>query len=105
MSSSPLLSCHTIFSDGAVVGDRETDLSPRVRGNRDCVYLLFVRRRSIPACVGEPRAECMAYKVREVYPRVPGRREHPACQHMRDPDGPGQSVFCEIHAPALYAGR
>ena len=36
---------------------------------------------------------------------MPGRREHPACQRMRDPDGPGQSVFCEIHAPALYAGR
>ena len=37
MNFSPSLSCHTIFSDGAVVGDRETDLSPRVWGNR-CRY-------------------------------------------------------------------
>ena len=58
-------------------------LSPRVRGNLDGVARLDVRRRSIPACAGEPHGRSGACGPKGVYPRVCGgtgavrRRNYP----------------------------
>ena len=47
-------------------------LSPRVRGNRSCMNFLIRRRRSIPACAGEPLYCSVNGNVIKVYPRVCG---------------------------------
>ena len=47
-------------------------LSPRVRGNRQQAHLPQLRRRSIPACAGEPRPYPAPTAGRKVYPRVCG---------------------------------
>ena len=47
-------------------------LSPRVRGNPPARYNRRGRRRSIPACAGEPTAERYCYGHHRVYPRVCG---------------------------------
>ena len=47
-------------------------LSPRVRGNRGCRSPAGFRRRSIPACAGEPERVIVDVRDAEVYPRVCG---------------------------------
>ena len=47
-------------------------LSPRVRGNQYGQSIAGVKRRSIPACAGEPIALARMGIGREVYPRVCG---------------------------------
>ena len=47
-------------------------LSPRVRGNRQWRWRLRHRRRSIPACAGEPRIKYASRRRVKVYPRVCG---------------------------------
>ena len=47
-------------------------LSPRVRGNRSPSVIKVARKRSIPACAGEPYSECASCIVGAVYPRVCG---------------------------------
>ena len=47
-------------------------LSPRVRGNRGAVWGRCCRRRSIPACAGEPDAFYEVLGQVRVYPRVCG---------------------------------
>ena len=47
-------------------------LSPRVRGNRGGHSSGRGRRRSIPACAGEPLHTSLFVLIREVYPRVCG---------------------------------
>ena len=47
-------------------------LSPRVRGNRPWHHRPAGRRRSIPACAGEPPQSDIMAEVRWVYPRVCG---------------------------------
>ena len=47
-------------------------LSPRVRGNPSDGLALYLRRRSIPACAGEPGGRVRAEGAAEVYPRVCG---------------------------------
>ena len=47
-------------------------LSPRVRGNLPLRRPPRLRRRSIPACAGEPTTAGLRYTVRGVYPRVCG---------------------------------
>ncbi len=47
-------------------------LSPRARGNPDCVDPRSRSSRSIPACAGEPYSLIIAIKRSEVYPRVRG---------------------------------
>ena len=52
-------------------------LSPRGRGNLDCLRVLWVGRRSIPAWAGKPRPGSRRIASIRVYPRVGGetRRE------------------------------
>ena len=54
--------------------ERELDagLSPRVRGNPGDEQRGVFRRRSIPACAGEPRSESWHCPAYQVYPRVCG---------------------------------
>ena len=47
-------------------------LSPRVRGNPTCDPCPGFRKRSIPACAGEPRGRFYRERHRGVYPRVCG---------------------------------
>ena len=47
-------------------------LSPRVRGNRRELGSRRPRRRSIPACAGEPKGAWLAPPEKKVYPRVCG---------------------------------
>ena len=47
-------------------------LSPRVRGNRRPQLCRLRRRRSIPACAGEPTPSCSRTSIYWVYPRVCG---------------------------------
>ena len=47
-------------------------LSPRVRGNLGMIGTAQARRRSIPACAGEPVPLRTQLAAREVYPRVCG---------------------------------
>ena len=47
-------------------------LSPRVRGNRIGGQLSMLKRRSIPACAGEPSTLCRVRCPASVYPRVCG---------------------------------
>ena len=47
-------------------------LSPRVRGNPYAAAAGGARRRSIPACAGEPTLDLVCYAARTVYPRVCG---------------------------------
>ena len=47
-------------------------LSPRVRGNLFCVHFPAPKRRSIPACAGEPLRRRQPWPRRRVYPRVCG---------------------------------
>ena len=47
-------------------------LSPRVRGNHGAAACRTRRRRSIPACAGEPDTRRMSTPKRRVYPRVCG---------------------------------
>ena len=51
---------------------RRAGLSPRVRGNRECVSPTRPDERSIPACAGEPAGGCWASSRPAVYPRVCG---------------------------------
>ncbi len=50
-------------------------LSPRVRGNPVALVRFCVRRRSIPACAGEPPQHAQAQPRSTVYPRVCGGTE------------------------------
>ena len=50
----------------------QTGLSPRVRGNRCSARCGRNRRRSIPACAGEPGRRRRSTRVSRVYPRVCG---------------------------------
>ena len=54
-------------------------LSPRVRGNLHPVPFLFLPRRSIPACAGEPLTACRLSTATTVYPRVCGGTVHARC--------------------------
>ena len=56
------------------MGDTLTGLglSPRVRGNRSPLRPSRPRRRSIPACAGEPGTARFCPDLGEVYPRVCG---------------------------------
>ena len=47
-------------------------LSPRVRGNLGTLLGLYNRRRSIPACAGEPWSVFVRHSQIQVYPRVCG---------------------------------
>ena len=47
-------------------------LSPRVRGNRAGCQPVPHRRRSIPACAGEPGPTSLSRYDKKVYPRVCG---------------------------------
>ena len=47
-------------------------LSPRVRGNHPLPRHSRQRRRSIPACAGEPRPDLVENSDEQVYPRVCG---------------------------------
>ena len=47
-------------------------LSPRVRGNPELIPFSSPRKRSIPACAGEPDAAGGYWKATKVYPRVCG---------------------------------
>ena len=58
--------------DGWPPRGRGTGLSPRVRGNPLCSYRHPSRRRSIPACAGEPWRSYPHYYPGAVYPRVCG---------------------------------
>ena len=60
---------------------RDRGLSPRVRGNRRAGRPGHARRRSIPACAGEPRAGEGAGVVAKVYPRVCGGTVNITCAH------------------------
>ena len=53
-----------------LVGD--DGLSPRVRGNLQAIATASNRRRSIPACAGEPGSIVQLVIGKEVYPRVCG---------------------------------
>ena len=55
----------------------ENGLSPRVRGNRSVGPFSLARRRSIPACAGEPSPNLPSSRSREVYPRVCGGTNEP----------------------------
>ena len=57
------------------VRDAETGLSPRARGNHAPGPCRSGRRRSIPACTGEPRRCRAARSMCRVYPRVHGGTE------------------------------
>ena len=52
-------------------------LSPRVRGNRRGKGKRPARRRSIPACAGEPLAGASVRRPERVYPRVCGGTARP----------------------------
>ena len=52
--------------------NRPRGLSPRVRGNHRLPCGLSTRRRSIPACAGEPRCNTSRPWFHGVYPRVCG---------------------------------
>ena len=52
-------------------------LSPRVRGNPDRYLRRHRKAGSIPACAGEPCADCLFGDVRGVYPRVCGGTGQP----------------------------
>ncbi len=55
-----------------VVGALEEGLSPRVRGNLNCVAIPELKPGSIPACAGEPN-RCNRKRLgNRVYPRVCG---------------------------------
>ena len=56
----------------SVIGGSAGGLSPRVRGNRGRGSQHESRRRSIPACAGEPRRAIPASRAGRVYPRVCG---------------------------------
>ena len=56
----------------AATGRRVGGLSPRVRGNRCQGLSKAPRRRSIPACAGEPPRHTAATSPAQVYPRVCG---------------------------------
>ena len=47
-------------------------LSPRARGNHQDRQLALARRRSIPACAGEPLTQSLHSAITTVYPRVRG---------------------------------
>ena len=47
-------------------------LSPRVRGNLDALNNTIKKRRSIPACAGEPQVIASCTVLTKVYPRVCG---------------------------------
>ena len=51
-------------------------LSPRVRGNHALGAGMEIAGGSIPACAGEPRADCRHCRYAEVYPRVCGGTHH-----------------------------
>ena len=53
-------------------------LSPRVRGNPEHRLGPAARRRSIPACAGEPWRTCWRRRSRGVYPRVCGGTPGPS---------------------------
>ena len=57
---------------GWAVQTRRQGLSPRVRGNRRLRSPPAWRRRSIPACAGEPTGVCGDSSTPAVYPRVCG---------------------------------
>ena len=57
---------------GALLGDVQEGLSPRVRGNRLRVILIIVSGRTIPACAGEPGASDVGPPESWDYPRVCG---------------------------------
>ncbi len=62
---------------GGTRGDTEVahvprGLSPRVRGNRVERFNFRRRRRSIPACAGEPTSPALFFSYTKVYPRVCG---------------------------------
>ena len=60
-------------------------LSPRVRGNPDCLFLHGHWHGSIPACAGEPPARPPLRLYLEVYPRVCGGTEpFPATFYLWD---------------------
>ena len=52
--------------------DTRWGLSPRVRGNRRATWTKTARKRSIPACAGEPGRARVSRHTSEVYPRVCG---------------------------------
>ena len=52
--------------------DNIEGLSPRVRGNRRCSMPKDIRKRSIPACAGEPDTPIGREAGQQVYPRVCG---------------------------------
>ena len=47
-------------------------LSPRVRGNRDLLFIIQLEAVSIPACAGEPVSVPVTLPSLSVYPRVCG---------------------------------
>ena len=58
--------------DDSAVANRDTGLSPRVRGNRVPNGQQGICDRSIPACAGEPFHRQRQINRRQVYPRVCG---------------------------------
>ena len=59
-------------SDVTSTSDHVQGLSPRVRGNRIAYGKVGYKRRSIPACAGEPLDCIIPPRRRGVYPRVCG---------------------------------
>ena len=60
-------------------------LSPRVRGNPEQPAYVRVKRRSIPACAGEPRRPRLRLCRFAVYPRVCGGTGRPLPQDVPHP--------------------
>ena len=56
----------------AIASSKVSGLSPRVRGSQPPPATTYRRRRSIPACAGEPQASGSEDRQRLVYPRVCG---------------------------------
>ena len=61
---------------------RMAGLSPRVRGNRDRVYVKSLTRGSIPACAGEPQRLQPNRSLFQVYPRVCGGTQQTAGRNL-----------------------
>ena len=60
-------------------------LSPRARGNHLPIGRNEIRKRSIPACAGEPRPAIIRPSRRKVYPRVRGGTTAPrsSCRSVK----------------------
>ena len=89
-------------------------LSPRVRGNPNCIIRAWTWAGSIPACAGEPRGAAGALTDISVYPRVcggtdshPGRRALSWGLSPRVRGNPASTPDSDMQARSIpaYAGE